>query len=121
MLPINKLGIIMKNYTIKVEGDISVIRFLETLSIDELSITQPQLRLWDLSNGMNLSEIEIQKIAEYGKLKFTSPARVAILAPADLTFGLSRMHEVYKEQAILEERIFRNENDAFEWLRNKIA
>ncbi len=63
---------------------------------------------------MNLSEIEIQKIAEYGKLKFTSPARVAILAPADLTFGLSRMHEVYKEQAILEERIFRNENDVFE-------
>lgn len=118
----------MKNYTIKIASDISIIRFVYSpsindvkASIDELSIKQPKLRLWDLCKGMNLSEDEIIEVAEYGKLKFTSPARIAIIAPSDLTFGLSRMHEVYREHCILVERVFRNESDALEWLKNENA
>jgi len=118
----------MKNHSINFENDISVVRFLCQPSlkdlkgaIDELSIAPTQLRLWDLSQGINLSENEIQEIAEYGKLKFTSPARIAILAPSDLAFALSRMHEVYRDQDIIEERIFRDKNKAIEWLKNDEA
>jgi len=114
----------MKNHTIKLENNISVVRFSNSPSlkdikdaIDELSMAPTQLRLWDLSEGINLSKNEIQEIAEYGKLKFTSPAKIAILAPSDLAFALSRMHEVYRDQDIIEEKVFRNENKAIEWLR----
>ena len=113
----------MKNYSIEWQGNISIVRFASEFSVsdvreavNELAIKNPGLRLWDLSNGINLSRGELQDIAEYGKSRLTPAAKLAIVAPSDVAFGLSRGHQVYREQAILLHRVFRTEREAIDWL-----
>jgi hypothetical protein len=46
----------------------------------------------------NFTTDEIQKIAAYGKSKFTKPNKLAIYALDDLAFGEMRQFEVYREE-----------------------
>lgn len=115
-----------KNYTIESEEEISIVRFISSANysdlknaIDELSLVQPKLRLWDLTAGLNLSTSELRSIAEYGKASFTNYSKIAIVAPSNLTFGLSRIHEVYREVDNFQEGVFRTEEEALEWLRKE--
>lgn len=112
-------------YVIETLDGITIVRFLEspvfediTEAIDELSLYQPGLRLWDLGKGLNLSSDELRKIAEHGKRKVTAPAKIAIVCPSDLSFGLARMYDVYRQQDIIEERVFRTEKEGLTWLNS---
>jgi len=40
-------------------------------------------------------------------------------APSDLAFGLSRIHEVYREQEVHTSRVFRSKKDALTWLHKE--
>ncbi|MCW8956944.1 MAG: hypothetical protein OQL09_08680 [Gammaproteobacteria bacterium] len=76
-----------------------------------------ELRLWDLSNGIfDLTETELRELAEYGKSSFLLPSKVAIVAPKNLEFGLSRMYEAYREEGLVKHRVFRTEQEARAWL-----
>lgn len=44
--------------------------------------------------------------------------RTAILAPADISFGVSRMYEAIGERPDLDLRVFREEEAALDWLRS---
>lgn len=70
------------NYEIVTFNNISRLRFINPPSLDDvkkaisdLAISQPPLRLRDLSCGMNLSAEELRQAAEPGKLKFTGLQR----------------------------------------------
>ena len=115
-------------YTIESSQGITTVRFSlapgeEVLrsAIDELADHyQNDLRLWDFSIfGLSLSNSQLEKLAEYGKRRFTNPSRVAIVASEDLTFGLSRMYEVYREEDRLQFKVFRTELEARQWLLEK--
>ena len=116
------------SYVIETIEGVSAVRFIKQATLDDiksamddLSIDQPPLRLWDFSCNENWSIDELHEIAEYGKRKFTRPAKVAIVAPADITFGLSRVHEIYRQNDILNQMVFRTEKEAIEWLKNQYA
>ena len=51
------------------------------------------------------------------KEKLAFPSKVAVIAPDDLSFGLSRVYEVYREKDEIELKVFRTEQKGIEWLK----
>ncbi|MDH3641177.1 MAG: hypothetical protein OES38_03725 [Gammaproteobacteria bacterium] len=85
--------------------------------IDEASAIQHYARrLWVVSGGLNLSPEQIDEVAKHGRNRWPAPSRVAYVGPADLTFGIMRMLEVYTERDGFDTRVFREERDALAWL-----
>ena len=114
-----------ETYTINVTEGVTIVRFSSEpgfhdikSAIDDVAAMEPNnLRLWDFSvSGFNLSAAELSELAGYGKSKTFTPLRVAIVAPDDLAFGLSRMFKVYRENGLSEHRIFRTPEEAWAWL-----
>ena len=115
-----------KNYTVEITDDITVVRFLIKpgpdeirMSIDDVAAMGASgLRLWDLStDGWNLTTEELGEIADYAKTKLLLPSKVAIVAPRDLSYGISRVYEAFRRQEGLEIDIFRDEQAALNWLK----
>ena len=77
-------------------------------------------RLWVFEHGFGLTPSELKEIAEFGKSIWPTPSRAAIVAHDDLSFGLSRIHEVYREQKDHETRVFRSKEEAVEWLHSLV-
>jgi len=110
------------------EESITIIKFLVNptyhlikLIIDEVAENyQYEKRLWDLSEiQFDLTLEEIQLISEYGKRKFTKPSKLAIYAVDDLAFGEMLQFETYrKEEGRTLPMVFRNEQDAIDWLKS---
>jgi hypothetical protein len=115
-----------KNYSIEYKDEVTTVRFFREPGLDDMcnavyDVTESypsELRLWDLSCGINLSNIEIEQLAEYAKSKFLTPAKIAVVAPGDLAFGLARVHDFYREEEIIEQRVFRTEQEARAWLNS---
>ncbi|MFQ5350627.1 MAG: hypothetical protein ACE5EG_09320, partial [Thermoanaerobaculia bacterium] len=74
-------------------------------------------RIWYLTENFSFTAEEIKNIAARGRVHWPSAARVAYLAADDLTFGLLRMFEVFREQENYQTRVFREEQEALEWLQ----
>ena len=115
-----------KIYSLETKDGITTIRFSRTPKMDDLSeiidyLSKNDLyerRLWDLNpHGLNLSPDQLQQIALYGKLKFLKPSKLAIVASQDLTFGLSRFFEIYREEELVSINVFRTEPEARKWLK----
>lgn len=74
--------------------------------------------LWDLRRiEVDLEGEEIRRLADF-VLKSQGdkrPARVALVAPDDLTFGLLRMYESHRDQTHTEVRVFREYDAADTW------
>ena len=115
------------DYTISHENGITKVKFfiqptvdLAKQIIDEIVDKYPyDKRLWDISNiefDFTLAEIKI--IAEYGKLKFINPSKIALLAVDDLAFGEMRQFGVYREEDKVHTRVFRNQQEAIDWLNS---
>jgi hypothetical protein len=116
----------MRNYSIDIIDGVAVISFLEQPSLDDVrraigevaEIGGHDLKLWDLSrSGVELTSAQLKEIADYSKIKFSAPSSVAIVAPKDLAFGLSRMYEIYREQPQIALKVFRTREDALAWLK----
>ena len=87
-------------------------------AVDEVALYPSHYsRLWDLSFGIDVPNQGLKEIASYTKKKLNYPARVGVVASEDLSFGLMRMLEVYREEENLDFRVFRNEAEALGWLR----
>lgn len=115
------------NYYIEIDDRISVIRFSqkpilsEVISaMDDVSVRgEFRLRLWIFQAGVDLRTDEIEKIGQYAKKKWPEPAKTAVVTPDDLSFGLARMHDVFREQEGVESRVFRTEREALNWLKEE--
>ena len=116
-----------KDYVIETVETVSVCRFTRQASMREiregieaqLQTGAGPLRLYDFSAGLQaLSMDQVCSLAEYSKSLPTAPgSKVAIVAPDDLSFGLARMFEVYREDGVLQNTVFRNFEEAIAWLR----
>ena len=115
-----------KNYRIETIDGIIVVRFNQNpvaadicASLDEASKMIPcDLRMWDFSNGANLTTGDVQMTARHAKEIPMPPGRVAIVAPKDITYGVFRMYEVFRNEEPVSLRVFRDENEAVEWLKH---
>ncbi|MBU1219438.1 hypothetical protein KKF34_15945 [Myxococcota bacterium] len=116
----------LNNYSIQVVENICVVRyhhkptFSEVLSSinDASNMGEFNRRLWIYEDTADLQSDEIQKVASLCKAKWPVPSKVAIVTPNDHSFGLARMHDVYREQEGVETRVFRTEIEAIVWLSN---
>jgi hypothetical protein len=113
------------NFTIERIDGISIIRLKKDMSLAEMLDLVDQVaaagvtdrRLWDATGYLKFSSEELGKIAARGRQHWPTPARVAYLAADDVSFGLFRMFEVFREQENYETRVFREEQEAMNWLK----
>ncbi len=114
-----------RNYFIEKADGIATIRFLRTLTVEEILEVMDHVaqtvkcnrRLWDGTGRFKYTSQEVRRIAARGKERWPSPARVAFLAADDVSFGLLRMFEVFREQDNYETKVFRDEQNARYWLK----
>ncbi len=111
-------------YRIEQRQGITQVQFLVAPSIalfeqaiQEIAPLRPQLRLWDLSGpGWHLSSAELARLADFARERFPLPARVAFVVGSDLAYGLTRIHEAFREQPQLAFGVFRDREEALAWL-----
>jgi len=117
-----------RNYSINNSDGITAICFLKPPSpddifnaVDDVAAGFPSnLRLWDLSQSrLNLTGDQLHVIADYAKSKLIEPSKLVVVAPNDLTFGLSRLFSVYRSTSQSETRVYRTEKEALEWLHHQ--
>ena len=78
------------------------------------------LRLYDFSVGWDASTDEIKRVAELAEDLITTTAkRVALLAPEDLSYGLARMYQAYRntDKALPRFKVCRSREEALAWLK----
>ena len=101
--------------TLRLTRQMTLEEFLGVLD-DTLELGLTNRRLWDANRHFDFSAEEIRAIANHGKKIWPGAARVAFLAEDDLTFGLLRMFEAFREQENYQTKAFRDEEEAREWL-----
>ncbi len=96
-----------------------VIRHLDTLATDERYVT-PMKKLVDYSSieGITISQEEAYRIAQMKETlsKKFAGERCAFVSPADVTFGISRVHQALIDNTDINTEVFRRIEDALEWL-----
>jgi hypothetical protein len=121
----NKESKMETSHTIEASNGCTIIRFLKApgadqirMAIDDVVVSYSTgIRLYIFSKGMlPLSSDDIESLALYGKSVPLPEGRVAFVCPDDLTFGLTRMFEVYRSGGKTEHMVFRTEQEAFDWL-----
>ena len=60
---------------------------------------------------------ELEEIASHASSADLDSARVAMLVIKDLSYGVSRMYEAYRKSPLTDVKVFRDEAEAIEWLR----
>ena len=119
-----------KKYSIEIIDGITVIRFSKIPGFsdfvsaieDVVTIDKHGRRLWDLSCGVDRKDATIDKIeelAKIGKNALPGPGKAALIAPEDFTFGIARMHDVFRGKENYEIRVFRTEQEALVWLKKE--
>ena len=117
-----------KNYRITKIGEITVIRMAEMPSREELVsallevkfLDASGLRMWILEKGVNLSADDLKAVATVAAENLKRPGRMAVVAPTDLSYGLSRMFEVFREQEDVRTHSARTEEEAVRWLNSEL-
>ncbi len=118
--------------TIKIEIDKSrklvITRAEGLLTLEELETRQKTLldepefdpsfdHLLDLSGVTSSEEITTSQLEGISRVRiFSTLSRRAIVAPGDLLFAFSRMYEVFSGSTEENYSVFRNTEEAMEWL-----
>lgn len=93
--------------------------FLE--AIEDPKCPRPVALLVDVSRSKSLATrpaAEIKMVAEFlGPYAEHVGGRVAVVAPSDVAFGLSRMGAVHSEGVGITAQVFRAREDALVWLK----
>jgi len=114
-----------KNYSIATRDGVMTIRFSNAPGVEELFAAlddaaegdPTRLRLWDFSStGLRLSADEVRAVADYSRTKQFPPSRIAIVAPDDLAFGLSREFGAFRVEEQWRIEVFRSVEEARAWL-----
>ena len=74
-------------------------------------------RLWDIRDcELDLTYDELTDLGEGAKQRDVPDSRGALLASKDVTFGVSRIHSVFRESENMSVKVFRDEAEAVQWL-----
>jgi hypothetical protein len=98
-------------------------RFLA--AIQDPACPRPVALLIDVTRSEVLAErpaAEIRRVAEFlGPYSERIGGRCAVVAPADVLFGLSQMGSVHTERVGVTSRVFRGRDEALAWLKGMSA
>lgn len=100
-------------------GDVDYLEGIEVLThgLESIQSSDPLLVLFDLRQSLeHRSTEEVAGIADLVKPYVSGTAKIALLAEADLYFGLSRIFSVYVEDVKIAARVFREYDQALSWL-----
>lgn len=73
-------------------------------------------RLWIFAGGINLSNSELEQIAEYANRTLKAPSISALVTSEDLSFGLLKILEAHRDQKGHTIKVFRGKTEAANWL-----
>jgi hypothetical protein len=115
-------------YEITDMQDILVVSFKGNPGVDDIKRILDQIqdesgyshsyRLWDFQeSSFTFSQNELLDIALHASTADNRPAKVAMLVKEDLSFGVSRVYEVFRQTDLTEINVFRNKSEAVAWLR----
>jgi hypothetical protein len=118
-----------QNYSIDTEDGVTAIRFFNKANADDvnsafnemINSNPSRLRLWHLEEGWNLSPSQIQEFANYTKSKSNEEIRVAVVTTEDLSYGLTRMFQAYRQEEHFDQQNFRSESEAICWLKGQFS
>jgi hypothetical protein len=74
-------------------------------------------------DAIDVSADDVRRLSSVTE-EFTSrgvPVKVAIIAPGDLEFGMSRMYEMLQVQSVNTLKVFRERSDAEDWIFGRPA
>ena len=63
-----------------------------------------------------LSTAEVKEGAEFARTLANQPKRIAIVAPREITYSISRIFKVFRESSTTETQVFRDLDEARRWL-----
>ena len=113
-----------EDFLVEHRDGVDIVRILRTLSfeatlraLDEIvNHVSADRRMWVLSEHMTLTSKEITEISARARDRWPLASRVALVASDDLAYGILRMYATYREDATLNNRVFRDEDAALAWL-----
>ncbi len=114
-------------YTISTADGVTCIHMRKKASLedvrqafDEMSRSNPShLRLWNLEAGWDLTTAQIKEFATYTRANSKSEVKVAVVTNEDLSYGLTRMFNVYREDGMFNQRNFHSLPEAMAWLKEQ--
>lgn len=114
-----------EKYTIDILSNITYIHFILDPSYKDIQdvldkLVEDQIyekRLYDLIDvKFDLTTNELKSMAEYGKRIFSKPNKAAMVTNQDLAFGEGRQFSAYREDDNCKFSVFRNKEEAIDWL-----
>lgn len=114
-------------YEISRDDDIVQIEFFQSPAkedlfacMDELEqVPDSSLRLYLMIKAeILLSTAEVRNGAENARNRENQPSRIAVVAPGNITYGISRIFKVFRESEGTEFAVFRDIDEARAWLRS---
>ena len=92
-----------------------VLEAIDALTADGVFVSRK--RLWDIrACELVLTASDLREIAAVGKSRDIPNSRGALLVSSNVNFGLSRMHEVFRQTDGHAVHVFRDESEALAWL-----
>ena len=90
----------------------------------EENIQTQNYQIIDFTNcsSFDLSSSDMQEIARIDKeaSEKNPNIKIAIIAPTDVAFGMSRVYEAYTDETGFDTMVFRNSEDAEAWIQEKL-
>ena len=111
---------------------IVITRVQGPLSVEDLEAKQLELKnnpdfdpsfnhLFDMSGVTRMEDVSAAVVKRIAQIRIFSPdSRRAVVAPDDLTYGYSRMYEVFSKANDSNLAVVRNEEQAMDWLEEVI-
>jgi hypothetical protein len=107
------------------DGDIVRIEFLASPSRQDMldlmdaldTLENSELRMYVMQQAeMLLSTADVRVGAEVARALTNQPRRIAVVAPGEISYGISRIFKVYRESEDTQFEVFREEAEAKAWL-----
>ncbi len=114
-------------YMITREDDIVRVDFLGSPERDDMvalmdelgNMPNSSLRLYVMIKAeILLSTAEVREGADIARSYEYQPSRIAVVAPGSITYGISRIFKVFRESDNTEFSVFRELEEARNWLRS---
>ena len=116
----------MSCYKIIVEDGIVHIRFHGRPTLKDVlacfselqDMPDTRYRLWYFEEGIDLQSGDVRYVADFTSNLGVQPERVALVSAHDPGYGLLRMFQSYRNDQGVEVRVFRNYDEAYNFLRS---
>ncbi len=112
-------------YSTYIDDEIQYVRLSERPTADDICHILDEIsgqnaisrRLWILEKGWNLGTRDVQKVADYAKSKARSPVKLAVVLTEQVSYGVTRMFQVYRADEFIDQQIFDTVEKAVAWLK----